>query len=724
MSEQPFSELDIEEERYELFEEPAWGFALPRRDFLRTVGTGLFVVLTFRPSGLGQERPGRRRRQGRGMPSDISAWLHIDEKSAITVYTGKAEVGQDIRTSLTQVVAEELRAPPGTIRMVIGDTARVPYDRGTFGSRTTPVMAAHLRRMGAAAREMLIDLAAAEWKVERPTLAVAEGRVVHAASGRSAAFGSLTKGRKLTKTVGDGIKTTPPDQWTVTGRSLPKVSGRDIVTGGHRYASDIQRPGMLYGKVLRPAAFKATLASVDTSKAQAMAGVTVVREGSFIAVAASDELMAARALEAIDAKWTVPDQPSHEEIFEYLKKHPVQGRGRRARRGRRREQSRGSMDEGLAQAAHKLSASYTVAYIAHTPLEPRTAVAEWKDGRLTVWTGTQRPFGVRDQLKRAFGLTDQTVRVIVPDTGSGYGGKHTVATAIEAARLAQAARRPVKVVWTREEEFTWAYFRPAGLIEVTGGVGTDGRLTAWEFHNWNSGGSAIRPPYEIPNQKTAFHRADSPLSQGSYRALSATANHFARESHVDDLAQAVKLDPLEFRLRNLKHPRLRAVLEAATSKFGWGRSSPAKGSGFGLAVGTEKGGYVATCAEIAVEKPRNKVKVKRLVIAFECGAIVNPDGLRNQVEGCAVMGLGGALFEEIRFKDGRILNPHLESYRVPRFGDMPVIETVLLDRKDLPSAGAGEAPIVCIAPAIGNAIFDATGIRLRSLPLVPNGLPG
>jgi isoquinoline 1-oxidoreductase len=253
------------------------------------------------------------------------------------------------------------------------------------------------------------------------------------------------------------------------------------------------------------------------------------------------------------------------------------------------------------------------------------------------------------------------------------------------------------------------------------GVSKDGTITAWEFHNYNSGSAGIRTYYEIPNQRIVFHAVKSPLRQGSYRALAATANHFARESHMDELAQTVKMDPLEFRLKNLKDERLRAVFEAAAKQFGWGKSK-SEGQGFGMGGGFEKLGNVATFAEINVDRKSGDVKIVRLVTAFECGAIVNPDGLRNQLEGSNVQGLGGALFEAIQFENGKILNDRLSQYRVPRFSDVPVIETVLVDRKDIPSAGAGECPLIGVAPAIANAIFDATGKRLRALPLIPNGL--
>lgn len=696
-------QVGLEPERYELYAAPLYDFTMTRRDFFKVLGGGL-VVLCFLDDALAQGRGGGRGFGG-AAPQDIGAWLHIGEDGTVTAYTGKVEIGQNARTSLTQVVAEELRAPVSSIRVLMADTDLVPFDPGTFGSRTTPDMVPRLRRAAAAARESLIDLAAEQWKVERGTLVVADGKVNHPPTHRALAFGELTKGQKLMKSIGNDVSLTPAEQWKVIGQPVPKVNGRDIVTGQHKYSSDIKRPGMLFGKVLRPPSFGATLVSVDTKAAQAM-GVTVVHDGNFVGVAAPTEHLAARALSAIRAEWHTSPQPSGKELFEHLKKNAASGQG-------------GSVEEGLAAADITLEQTYTVAYIAHAPLEPRAAVAEWSNGKLTVWVGTQRPFGVRGDLARAFGIPESQVRVITPDTGSGYGGKHTVEAATEAARLAKAAGKPVKVVWTREEEFTWAYFRPAGVIEVRSGVKKDGTITAWEFHNYNSGGSAIRPLYDIPHQRNEFHQTRSPLRQGSYRALAATANHFARETHVDELAHAVQMDPLQFRMKNLKDERLRAVLEAAAKQFGWGKSEPRRsrsGHGFGMAGGFEKGSYVATCAEVWVTN--RAVKVVRLVMAFECGAVINPDHLKNQIEGCAMMGIGGALLEAIQFEDGKILNPRFSAYRVPRFVDTPTIEVVLLDRKDLPSVGAGETPIVTIAPAIGNAIFDATGERRRTMPMV------
>ena len=328
----------------------------------------------------------------------------------------------------------------------------------------------------------------------------------------------------------------------------------------------------------------------------------------------------------------------------------LEAAGPRARRSRRQRLSRAARSRRVGDPADiHLEQTYTIAYIAHAPLEPRAAVAGGKTGSSPSGRALSDPSACATSSLVRSVLAADAVRVIVPDTGAGYGGKHTGEAAVEAARLARQAGKPVKLVWTREEEFTWAYFRPAGVIEVKSSARRDGVLTAWEFHNYNSGGSAIRSLYEVPNQQSAFHAVSSPLRQGSYRALAATANHFARESHMDELAHAAGIDPLEFRLKNLKDPRLRAVIEAAAKAFGWGKKSDA-GHGIGIAAGSDKGSFIATCAEVAVDRSSGRVQVVRAVSAFECGAIVNPDHLKNQVEGAMVMGMGGALFEAIEYR--------------------------------------------------------------------------
>jgi nicotinate dehydrogenase subunit B len=685
-----------------------------RREFLSRAGAaaggGIVVMLVANTAGWGAvgtlETIGLdAAQQGE---SAVSAWLHIDAKGAVTVYTGKVEFGQGIRTSLAQAVAEELRVPLESVTMVMGDTDLTPFDQGTFGSRSTPIMNPQLRRAAATARELLIGLAADRWRIDRGTLVAADGKVTDGR--RSSSYGELTNGRQFTEVVRTDIPLTPADKWKVMGMSAPAVAARAIVTGAHRYTSDIGRPGMLHAKVVRPRAAGATLAAADLSAASAMPNVVVVREAGFVGVAAPSVAAAERAAGAIRATWTTsaPAVASSRDLFEYFKPTGP-------------ESSSSSTTDGTVT----LNRRYTIAYIAHVPMEPRAAVAEWsRDPRgaekLTVWTGTQRPWGVRDELASAFSMPATQVRVIVPDTGSGYGGKHSGECAVEAARIARAAGKPVRLAWTREEEFRWAYFRPAGVIEIAATVGRDGKVASWAFDNYNSGGAGIRSPYGgSPREK--YHQAQSPFRQGSYRGLAATANNFARETHIDELAELTKTDTVAFRLNNLGDERLRAVLRATADRISWGRPV-ADGHGVGIACGTEKGGFVATAAEVAVDRSTGNVRLVRIVAAFECGAIVNPEGVKHQVVGSIIQGIGGALFEAIDFENGVIQNARLSQYRVPRFSDIPPIDVVLLDRKDLPSAGAGEAAIIAIAPAIGSAIWRATGKRPNTLPMARSGV--
>jgi isoquinoline 1-oxidoreductase len=537
------------------------------------------------------------------------------------------------------------------------------------------------------------------------------------------------------QTVPRDVSVTAVADWSVLGVSTPRPNGRDIVTGAHRYASDIARPNMLYGKVLRPPSYDAVLEKIDLAVAEKMPGVVVVRDRNFVGCAAPTSLQARQAVEALakTAVWKEQPQPSYRELFPLLKQ---KASSRESGRQNFRENANGSVEEGRAAAAKTFEASYEIAYVQHAPMEPRAAVAEWNDGSLTVWTGTQRPTGVRGELAETFRIPQEKVRVIVPDTGGGFGGKHTGETAIEAARLAKAAGKPVSLRWTREEEFTWAYFRPAGLIEIHAGAGSDGRLVSWEFINYNSGGSALESPYEIAHTRHQYRSSDSPLREGSYRALASTANNFARESFMDELAAAAGQDPLDYRLAHLKNERLRAVLEAAAERFRWrerrksmqpasariNRSTDQPINGLGLACGTEKGSYVAACAEVSVNRETGAFQIQEICQAFECGAIQNPENLRAQSEGCIVMTLGAVLREEIQFENGRILNPRFSEYRVPRFEDVPPIEAVFLNRPDLPSVGAGETPMIAVPPAVGNAIFDAAGVRIRSLPFRTEGL--
>ena len=690
-------------------------FMLDRRKFFKLTGGGLVVAFVLHDLlSLG----------GENVPigsssiseSQVSAWLHIDHDGMVTVYTGKVEVGQNIRTSLAQVVAEELKVDITTINIIMGDTDKVPYDAGTFGSRTTPQMGTQLRKVAATARGALLDIVANNWNVAPSNVKAENGMLINLVSGKKIGYGELTNGQPLLRVIPDKVEVPGPSNWSVAGKAVPKVNGRAFITGKHLYVSDMELPGMLYGKILRAPFYGAKLIEVDLSKAKAIPGVVVVHDGNFIGVAAANVRTAGKALLAINARWDKSKgQPATSNIFDYLVEK-ASGRND----GRNAGSIKGDLEEELSTSEFKHSKKYDIHYIAHVPPEPRAALAQWIDGKLTVWTGTQRPFGVQEELAEIFRIGKEKVRVMVPDTGSGYGGKHSGEAAIEAARLSQEAKKPVKVVWTREEEFTWAYFRPGGVIEVEAGVNKDGIITAWKFINYNSGGSGLGTQYKTTSQHTVHIPSESPLKQGSYRALASTANVFARECHITDLARLINMDQLAFRLKNLEDDRFIAVLQAAAKAFGW-QESKASGRGYGIAGGFEKGGYVATCAEVMVNDDK-EVKVLRIVQAFECGAIINPHHLESQVMGSIIQGLGGALFESVHFADGKILNSRLSAYKVPRFRDVPSIEIILLNRKDLPSSGAGEAAIIGVAPAIRNAILDATGVALATLPLLACGV--
>jgi len=684
-----------------------WDLTSPeQRDYFEMLPEGLVVVL----------EPGQTRDPGSWVTS-AGAWIHVGADGTVTAFTGKVDIGQDNRTALSLRVAEELRVSLVAVRIVMGDTDVCPFDMGTFGSRSMPDAGEHLRQAAASAREFLLGRAAAQWNVAPAELVASDGCIRQSDGSRSVTYGELVRGMRRVEVASPGAPVTPGPAERVVGRPTACLTAPEIVTGAKRYPSDLSRPGMLHGRVLRPPAYGATLRSVDVSRANALPGVTVVHEGSFVGVAASDPFGAGRALQAIEAQWELAPQPSETELSDHLRTHPADVRGWEGPF----HQESGDLDAALAAAPVQLAATYTAAYVAHVPLETQVALAEWDGARLTVWNGTQRPFGVRSELADALGVPEAHVRVIVPDTGGGFGGKQGGEVAAEAARLSRATGRPVKVRWSRQEEFTRGYLRPAAVIDVRSGARRDGGITAWELRNTNSGVFGVVGPYEIPNQRLDFQPADSPLPQGSYRALAATANHFARESHMDELADALGIDPLALRLRHLRDERLAAVFHVAADRIDWARRSREPGFGMGIAGGVEKGARVATCVAVRVGDDR-RLEILRIVTAFECGAIVNPDGLTNQIEGATVMGLGAALFEAILFEAGTIQNASLSDYRVPRISDVPPIEVVLVDRRDLPSTGGGETPIIAIAPALANAIFAATGVRLRSLPLVPDGV--
>jgi CO/xanthine dehydrogenase Mo-binding subunit len=685
-----------------------YDFGLSRRGFVQVLSTGLLITASVAPA-LAQ------RGQGRGGSSRArigAARIHIGKDGTITVLSGKTEMGQGARAELSQCAAEELRVSPSRIQMVLADTSVVPDDGITAGSRTTPSTVPAVRRAAATARQLLLQLAASRWNVQPASLQVQDGKIT-SADGHTVSYAELAESDDLPKTFQQEpsapVAVTEVSAWKVLGSPLPRPNRRDLVTGAHQFPSDLLRPGMLYGKILRPTSYGAKLLSVDSTAVKAMKDVVYVEDGQFVGVAAPSSFRARQAIDALSelAKWETSPQVSSSELYDYLRAHANGG------------VPKNPFAEQLTGAHKALKQTYQVAYVQHAPLEPRAALAEWTEGKLTVWAGTQNPFGHQGELSRAFHLPIDQVRVVVPDFGSGFGGKHTGEASVEAARLARAANRPVLLRWTREEEFTWAYFRPAGVIDIEASLDESGKLTSWYCININSGPSALETPYRAGNNRSHFVQSDPPLRQGSYRALAATANTFARESFMDELAAAIGTDPLEFRLAHLENARLRAVLQEAADKFDWKERVRQKQTdvGVGLACGTEKGSYVATCAEVSIDRTQNRLVVRRLCQAFECGAILNPDNLLSQVQGAMVMGLGPALREHMRFAHGKMGTAKFERYLVPRFRDVPELEIHLVNRPDLPSVGAGETPVIGVAPAIANAVYHACGQRVRQMPI-------
>ncbi|MCL5279066.1 MAG: molybdopterin-dependent oxidoreductase [Planctomycetes bacterium] len=683
-------------------------FTISRRTFVQSLGAGLAITVTEAISW-GQRRGGRGGAQGGGMP--VVARLHLNEDGTIAVMSGKVEEGQGARTELSQAAAEELQVPFDRIRIVMADTDFVPDDGITAGSRTTPGNVPPMRQAAATARELLTRFAARRWQVEPNTLEVRDGTVTNKATNQKLTYADLATSKEIAEAfkqpIESNIALTAVSDWKVMGSSAARMNWRDIVTGTHCFPSDIVRPNMLYGRVLRPPAYGAVLESIDLSAAKAMKDVVVVQESGFVGFAAPTLFQATAAMEAAakTASWKPgPPSPSSKTVHAYLKEHARMG---------------SPSEKGFADAAKTLTATYTLAYIQHTPMEPRAAVAEWDGDKLTVWAGCDGPYRVKGDLMRLFDLPAERVRAIVPDMGGGFGGKHNPDAALEAARLAKAAGKPVWIRWTRAEEFTWAYFRPAAVIECKGGLDAKGKLVAWDFVNINAGGAAVDTPYNIANKRCQSVGSDSPLAQGAYRCLAATGNNFARESFMDELAAVAGADPLEFRLAHLENQRIRTVLETAAKHFNWSerKKKITPELGVGLACGTEKNSVVAACVEVGIDRKKGEIRVREVCEAFEPGPIINPANLTSQVQGCIVMGLGGALTEEIQFENGKILNASFADYHVPRFRDIPKIDVHLVNKTDIPSAGGGETPIIAVAPAIGNAVFAATGVRLRAMPM-------
>lgn len=690
--------------------------AFDRREFIELFGSGIFVFF----SGEAMDLFGQETRFGRGYPEDFNAYLRIAGDGGVTCYTGKIEMGQGIIAALAQILAEELEVPYERVTMVMGDTRLCPWDGGTNGSRSVKYFGPALRTAGAAAKEVLVQLASEQLKVPRERLVVRDGVISDRDdAGKQISYGALANGKTIDRRLDKKPSPKPAASYSVCGKSLPRPDARAKVTGRAQYAGDIRLPGMLYGRVLRLPVHGARLKSVDTSGASKIKGAQVLQEGDFVGVVHPQPDMADKALSQIKAQFDLPeakvdDKTIHARLMEAAQRESV-------------VEQRGDLARGRELATQKFDETYFTPYVAHSPMETHSALARVDGDSATLWIGTQRPFGAADEIARVLGLSADKVRVITPLVGGGFGGKSQIGQAVQAARLSKMTGQPVQVAWTREEEFFYDTFMPAALVKISSGLDAANRVVFWDYQVLFAGERSSQNFYDVPYVRTASRggfagggSTPHPFGTGAWRGPGSNTNIFARESHIDVMAAKAGMDPLDFRLKNLADQRMIRVLEAAAREFGWKPAKAPSRRGHGVVCLDYLNTYVAAMAEISVDRNSGRIRVGRIVLAQDMGLIINPEGAKRQVEGAITMGLGYCLAEEIHFSGGEIKDLGFATYDIPRFSWTPKIETVLIDNPGLASQGGGEPPITCMGGLIANALFDATGVRLNRLPLTPD----
>jgi nicotinate dehydrogenase subunit B len=694
------------------FSDMSAGLNLTRRDFLKTVGGGIIILFWV---GEGPELEAQVR--GRGYPEDFNAYLRIGTDGRVTCFSGKIEMGQGVITSLAQMLADELDVSLESVDMVMGDTSVCPWDMGTFGSMSTRFFGPPLRAAGAEARSVLIELAAERLATTQDKLAVENGAIFDKSRKENrVTYAQLAEGKTIVRHAKQKPALKTPSEFKVMGKEVLRRDALDKVTGQAKYAGDIRLPGMLYARILRPPAHGAKLKSVDTSAAEQVAGASVIRDGDLIAVLHKSFDEAGTALEKVKATFEVPEAKVDDEtIFEHLLANS--GTGNEVDKG-------GSLENGAQLAEVVVEQKYLDGYVAHATIETHTALAQVEGNKATVWVSTQTPFPIRDRIAEAVGLAPASVRVIAPFVGGGFGGKSPGQQAVEAARLSKLCGKPVQVTRTREEEFFFDTFRPAAVVKIKSGITKAGKIVLWDYSVYFAGDRGAKQFYDIPNHRTVssggpFGGGPSPhpFATGPWRAPANNTNTFARESQIDIMASKVGMDPVEFRLKNLKDERMIRVLKTAAERFGWTAGKSPSGRGFGVACGTDSDTYVAHIAEVEVDKKSGSVRVKRVVCAQDMGLVINPEGARLQMEGAIAMGLGYALAEHVHFKGGKILDSNFDTYEIPRFSWVPKIETVIIKADGAPAHGGGEPAIICMGAVVANAIHDAIGIRLNQMPL-------
>jgi isoquinoline 1-oxidoreductase len=654
---------------------------LSRREFLQALGGGIFIFFCVGDSST----LGAVNRRDWGYPEDFNAYLRIGEDGRVSCFTGKIEQGQGIVTSLAQMLADEIDVGLESVDVVLGDT-------------------------------VLMELAAEQLKVPRERLKTKDGVIFDKNDkAKRVSYAELAKGKVIERQLKKKPDVKSVSEFKVMGKPALRRDAFDKVTGKAKYAADIRPEGMLYARILRPPAHGAKLKGVDTSAAEKTEGVQVIRDGDLVAVLCKTPDGAEKALAKVKAEFDVPEaKVDDKNISEHLLNSGVKDDV---------EGSAGDIGKGEKLAEEVVERTYLSGYVAHAPIEPHAAVAKVEGGKVTVWASTQTPFRLKGNVAEELGVAEKNVRIITPFVGGGFGGKTKNAQSIEAARLAKLTGKPVQVAWTRAEEFFYDAFRPASVIKVKSGVTKAGKVVLWDFDIYYAGGRGSKLFYDVANHRTtSYGDGDNaprahPFATGAWRAPANHNNVFARECQMDIMAEKAGMDPVEFRLKNLTDEKMRGVLKAAVEKFGWTPSKAPSGRGVGVALGIDSGTYVATIAEVGVDKRRGSVKVKRVVCVQDMGLVINPQGAKLQMEGCITMGLGYVLSEELRFKGGEVLDVNFNTYELPKFSWVPKIETVTIEADDQPPQGGGEPAIICLGGAVANAIYDATGARVLQLPL-------
>jgi isoquinoline 1-oxidoreductase len=688
---------------------------MPRRDFFKILGGG--IIIFFHPWGA-LNLKGVQGEQARSLPKDYNAFLRIAEDGTITCFTGKIEMGQGIITSLAQMMADELNVPLEKVKMVMGDTDLCPYDQGTWGSMSTRIFGPNMRAAAAEARGVLLELASAQLGVPVLQLEVKDGIIVDTKNPKSSvSYAQLAKGKKIEKFL--DVKPAVEDytKFTYVGKSYNHSDAVLKVTGEAKYAGDLTLQGMVFARILRPPSHGAKMTSVDYSGAEKIAGTKVVRDGDLVAVINENRDKADEAIVKIKAEYSFNELPVNDKtIYEYMLK---------ADSTVTVVKSTGDLEAGQKLCEKTFESEFHDPYLAHMAIETHTALARLEDDKMTVWASTQSPFGLRDGISRELGYPVEKVRVITPFVGGGFGGKGEYQQGIEAAKLAKLTGKPVMLMWTREEEFFYDTFHPAGVVKIKSGIDKSGQIKFWDYSLYYSGTRGADAIYDIPNTKITHYSQKNgatpihPFGTGAWRAPNNNTNSFAREVQIDIMAAGTGMDPLEFRLKNLKDEKMLACLKAVADKFGYVAGKTPSGRGIGIALGIDAGSWVAHMAEVKVDKSTGKVKVVRIACAQDMGLCVNPEGATIQMEGCITMGLGYTLGEEVLFEGGKVLTHSIDTYTIPRFSWLPKIDTLILDRKDKPPQGGGEPAIIAIGAVVANAIFDATGARLYRMPMTP-----